>query len=183
MDIKTIRIAEWNANGLLHHKLELIKFLQDNKIDVLLVSETHCTIRTVLKIPNHSIYHCNHPDGTAHGGAAILIRTALQHYEAPAYQTDKTQAAIIQIKAQPWSFNIAAMYSPPRNKIEAEDYKNIFHHLANKFIAGRDWNAKHTSWGSRLTTPKRQKPTTIYNKLQLLIYFNGGTYILTIGPE
>jgi len=61
MDIKTIRIAEWNANGLLHHKLELIQFLQDNKIDVLLVSETHCTIRTVLKIPNYSIYHCNHP--------------------------------------------------------------------------------------------------------------------------
>ena len=31
MDIKTIRIAEWNANGLLHHELELIQFLQDNK--------------------------------------------------------------------------------------------------------------------------------------------------------
>jgi len=125
MDIKTIPIAEWNANGLLHHKLELIQFLQDNKIDVLLVSETHCTIRTVLKIPNYSIYHCNHPDGTAHGGAAILIRTALQHYAAPAYQTDKIQAAIIQIKAQPWPFNIAAMYSPPRHKIEAEDYKFV----------------------------------------------------------
>jgi hypothetical protein len=95
MDIKTIRIAEWNASRLLHHKLEPIQFLQDNKIDVLLISETHCTIRTVLNIPNYSIYRCNHPDGTAHGGAAILIRMALQHYETPAYQTDKIQAANI----------------------------------------------------------------------------------------
>jgi exonuclease III len=96
MNIRIIRIAEWNANGLLNHKLELMQVLQDNKIDVLLVPETHFTNGTVLKIPNYSIYHCNHPDGTAHGGAAILIRTtALQQYEVPAYQTDKIQAAII----------------------------------------------------------------------------------------
>jgi len=94
--------------------LNLYNFSKTTKIDALLVSETHCTIGRVLKIPKYSIYHCNHPDGTAHEGAAILIRSALQHYEAPAYQTDKIQAAIIQIKAQPWPFNIAAMYSPPR---------------------------------------------------------------------
>jgi len=123
MDLKTILIAEWNANGLLHHKIELIQFLQDNKIDVLLVLETHCTIRTVLKIPSYSIYHCNHSDGTAQGDAAILNLTALQHYEAPAYQTDKIQAAIIQIKAQPWPFNIVAMYSPPRHKIKQKTTK------------------------------------------------------------
>jgi exonuclease III len=117
MDIRTIRIAEWNANGLLNHKIKLMQFLPNNKIDVLLVSETHFTDRTVLKIPSYTIYHCNHPDGTAHGGAAVLIRTALQHYEVPAYQTEKIQAAIMQIKAQPWSFNIAAMYSPPRHRI------------------------------------------------------------------
>jgi hypothetical protein len=52
------------------------------------------------------------------------------------------------------------MYSPPRHKIESEDYKHFYHHLGNKFIAGGDWNAKHTNWGSRLTTPKGR------NKLQ-----------------
>jgi len=137
MDIKTIRIAEWNANGLLNHKLELIQLLQDKKIDILLVSETHCTTRRVLKFPNYSIYHCNHPDGTAHGDAAIIIRTALLHYEAPAYQTDKIQAAIIQIKVQPCTFNIAAMYSPPRHKIEAEDYKNFFPSPGKQIYSGR----------------------------------------------
>ena len=108
----------------------------------------------VVKIPNYSIYHCNHPDGTTHGGAAIIIRTTLQHYEVPAYQTDKTQATIIQIKAQPWSFNIAAMYSPPHHRIEVDDYDNFLHHRGNKFIVSGDWNTKHTNWGSRIVTPK-----------------------------
>ena len=43
------------------------------------------------------------------------------------------------------------MYSPPRHKIEAEDYKIFFHFLGNKFIVGGDWNAKHTNWGSSRT--------------------------------
>jgi exonuclease III len=166
MDIRTIRIAEWNANGLLNHKLELMQFLPDNKIDVLLVSETHFTNGTVLKIPNYSIYHCNHPDSTAHGGAAILIHTSPQHYKVPAYQTDKIQAAITQIKAQPWSFNIAAMYSPPKHRIEVEDYTNILHHFGNKFMVGGDWNAKHINWGSRLITPKGR------NLLQSITNYN-----------
>jgi hypothetical protein len=35
MEVKSLRIAEWNAKGLANHKLELIQFLHDN-IDVLL---------------------------------------------------------------------------------------------------------------------------------------------------
>lgn len=139
MDVRSLCIAEWNANGLPNHKLELMQFLQDNTIDVLLVSEKHFTDQTVLNIPNYSIYPCNHLDGTAQGGTAILIRNAIQHYQVP--QTHKIQAAIIQITAQPWSFNIAAMYSPPRHKIDVEDYEHFLHHLGNKFIMGGDWNA------------------------------------------
>jgi hypothetical protein len=96
--IKTLRIAEWNTNGLSNHKSELNQFLQDNNIDVLLVSETHSTDRTVLKIPNYSIYHCNHPNGTAHGGAAILIRKALQNYEVPLIKQTKYKLQLFKSK-------------------------------------------------------------------------------------
>jgi len=72
--IKTLRIAKWNANGVLNHTSEIIQFLQVTNIDILLEAETQFTDRTVVKILNYSIYHCNHPDG----GAAIIIRTTLQ---------------------------------------------------------------------------------------------------------
>jgi exonuclease III len=81
--VNTLRITQWNANGLANHKPELHQFLRDPNTDILLISETHFTDRTVFKLPGYSTYHCNHPDGTAHGGAAILIRTTLQNNEAP----------------------------------------------------------------------------------------------------
>jgi len=40
---KFLRIAQWNAKGLAQHKGEVQLFLQQNKIDILLVSETHFT--------------------------------------------------------------------------------------------------------------------------------------------
>jgi len=119
--INSLRIAAWNANGLLNHKPELIQFLHDTNTDIVLISETHFTNKTVFKIPNYIVYHCNHPNGSAHGGAAVIVRAALRHYEAPPYRTDKIQAAVLNIHDQPWSFNVAALYSPSRHSIRTDE--------------------------------------------------------------
>jgi hypothetical protein len=42
---KFLRIAQWNANGLAQHKDEDQLFLRHNKIDILLISETHSPLR------------------------------------------------------------------------------------------------------------------------------------------
>jgi exonuclease III len=42
---KFLRIALWNANVLAQHKDEIQLFLQHNKIDILLISETHFTTK------------------------------------------------------------------------------------------------------------------------------------------
>jgi hypothetical protein len=70
----SVRIAVWNANGLVRHVQKIILFLNINQIDILLISESHATDLTVLKIPNS-----NHPDGTAHAGSAIIIKSKLKH--------------------------------------------------------------------------------------------------------
>jgi hypothetical protein len=126
-----------------------------NKIDILLISETHFTDLTAFSIPLYSTYHMPHPEGTAHGGSAIIIRNAISHHELPKYQIDKIQATGVQVNAMPLQFNISAIYSPPRNAISSDDYKAFFRTLGNRFIAGGDWNAKHTHWGSRLITKGR----------------------------
>jgi hypothetical protein len=45
-----LRIALWNANGLAQHKYEIQLFLQQNKIDILLISGTHFTVKSYFKI-------------------------------------------------------------------------------------------------------------------------------------
>jgi exonuclease III len=51
----SVRIAAWNANGLANHVQEIILFLNINTIDILIISESHVTDRTVVKIPNCNI--------------------------------------------------------------------------------------------------------------------------------
>ena len=125
-----------------------------NKVDILLISESHATNRTVIKIPNYTVYYANHPDGRGHGGSAIIIKNSLRHHELNPYITDKIQSAKVKIQTTIWTLTIAAIYSPPKHKITTQEYQQYFNTLGSHFIAAGDWNAKHTTWGSRLTTLK-----------------------------
>lgn len=151
---KFIRIAQWNANGLQSHKEEIKLFLIQNFIDILLISETHFTDRNYFNIPRYKLYQTNHPDGTAHGGTAILIKENIEHYELPRYEENHIQATSIKVKGFPHETSISAVYCPPRHNIKREQFVEFFDTLGPTFIAGGDYNSKHTLWGSRLITTK-----------------------------
>ena len=84
-----LRISLWNANGLSSHRLELQTFLDMHDIDIALISETHFTSRTVFRHPRYTLLHTTHPDVTAHGVAAIIIRSSLRHHEHLRLQTNE----------------------------------------------------------------------------------------------
>jgi len=75
---KFLRIALWNANSLAQHKDEIQLFLQQSKIDIPLINETHFTTKSYFKIPHYNMYCTNHPDGTAHAGTAVIIKQSLR---------------------------------------------------------------------------------------------------------
>jgi hypothetical protein len=49
---------------------------------------------------------------------------------------------------------ISAVYLPPRHTAKQEQLEDYYNTLAHRFIAGGDYNSKHTDWGSRLTSPR-----------------------------
>jgi len=152
-----LRVVLWNANGLLNHKLEFQAFLDLHKIDIALISETHFTSRTVFKFPHYTKYHTIHPDNNAHGGAAIILRSSLQHYELLPHQTNAIHAATVRLDIRPCPLTISAIYCPPRHVIPTDDYITFFQSLGSRFLIGGDWNANHTAWGARLITLKGRK--------------------------
>lgn len=152
-----LKIGVWNANGLCQRKHELEVFKQTEDIDIMLISETHFTKRSYFKIPNYILYDTKHPDGTAHGGTAILIKTSIDHHRLHDYQEDHLQATTIQVSDRTGSFSLSAVYSPPKHKISAVAYEEFFRNLGGRFIAGGDYNAKHHSLGCRTTNPKGQQ--------------------------
>jgi exonuclease III len=118
--IHIYNIAAWNANGLLQRIKEVEVFLNTQKIDVLLVSETHFTEQNYVNIPNYITYATNHPDGRAHAGSAIIIRKCIKHHELPKYETDHIQATIVSIEDWDGNLTISTIYCPPSHKIKPE---------------------------------------------------------------
>lgn len=149
-----LKLAVWNSNGLTQHRQEIIAFLKLHEIDVMLISETHFTKNSHFVIPNYFVYNTPRPDGKPYGGSAIIIRRKIRHHELNEYKKSYIQATSIQLEERIGNLVISAVYCPPKHRISSDLFTNYFKTLGNRFIAGGDYNAKHTRWGSRLITPK-----------------------------
>lgn len=154
MDQRDLRIATWNANGILNKRHELEVFINSQHIDVCLISETHMTTQSYLRIRGYKIYHTIHPDNQAKGGSAIIIKETINHFEECHLQRVDIQLTMVGIKSTKQKLIVGAVYCPPRHNLKKEDYKILLQHPGERFIIGGDFNAKHVDWGSRLTTTK-----------------------------
>jgi tartrate dehydratase beta subunit/fumarate hydratase class I family protein len=54
----------------------------------------------------YKLYYTNRPDGTAHGGTAILITETIEHYELLKYEEDSIQSTSIKVKGFPFEVTI-----------------------------------------------------------------------------
>ncbi|EFN64984.1 RNA-directed DNA polymerase from mobile element jockey, partial [Camponotus floridanus] len=89
--------------------------------------------------------------------SAVIIKENIKHHEEINFSSEIIQATTIRIYIKKLQCNISAVYSSPRHNIMVEDYIEFLQSLGNRFVAGGDFNSKHTCWGSRLTTTKRRR--------------------------
>jgi hypothetical protein len=64
---KFLQLALWNATSLSQHT-------EEHNINVMLNSQMHFTEKSYLKLANYTVYHTNHPVGSARGGTDIIIK-------------------------------------------------------------------------------------------------------------
>lgn len=168
-----LRIALWNSNGLLNHLNELELFINGNKIDILLVTETHGTDRTYVKIPGYRAIFANHPSNKAYGGSAIIIKNSLNYIEYPPETSDAIQTTKIELQFVNERVVIASVYCRPRFSLGEADFDSLLQPLGNKFIIGGDFNSKHTHWGSRLCNPKGRQLLKSVQKNNIKVHSGG----------
>jgi hypothetical protein len=143
----------WNTNELLQYKENIIVTLVDQKIDVCLISETHITRESCIKLQGFGVYHTTHPNNCARGGSAVIIKEEISHHED--IKKEEFQVTSVKIKTTSGTITtVAAMYSPPRYNLQIEGYLNLLESFSGKFIIGEDFNSKNTHWGSRLSNTK-----------------------------
>jgi len=130
----------------------------------MLISETHFTTRSYFKSQNYVIYDTQHPDGTAHRGTAILIKNCIKHYLNGQYNLENLQATSITVEDWVGPLTIAAIYCPPKHTIKAKQFQHFYASLGHRFLAGGDYNTKHTHWGSRLIAPRGRELLKPYKR-------------------
>jgi len=95
---KSLLVLQFNANGLKNHINKLKNVLYHRRIDITHITETHCTKYSRFHIPGYNLLKVNHPDNTAHGVVAILIKSTLYFQPFPNYCHDHIQSCTILIK-------------------------------------------------------------------------------------
>ena len=80
----------------------------------MLISETHLTNKYNFNIPGFVFHKINHPDGKAHGGTGILVRTRLRRIALNKDSKDYIQAMSISVKCKNDKITISSVYCPPR---------------------------------------------------------------------
>lgn len=162
-------ILQWNSNGLAHQKNELYAFLLTNHINILLISEAHLTPNSSFHITGYSTYHCDHPDGSAHAGSAILIKSDIKHTLLPPYQNNAIQATNISLLLNHIPTTISSAYFRPGIKLNQDDLSLFFNSLGNHFLVGGDFNAKHPRWGFSLPNTRGRTLNNLIINLNLKI--------------
>lgn len=113
-NVNSLNIFLWNANGLKSHEPELLHLFIEKNIDIGLITETHCTPTSKNFFPGYNVYRADHPDGTAHGGSAIIISTKIHCQPLPNLQANTIQATKVQITLNHIPTTISSVYYPSR---------------------------------------------------------------------
>jgi hypothetical protein len=75
----------------------------------------------------------------------------------------------------PYAITITAVYNPHRHNLKQDHFATFFQTLGPKFIAGGDYNSKHTLWGLRLITTKGRELSKVIQEHNYS-FLSTGTY-------
>lgn len=164
----SLNLCQWNANGITNKKEELLHFLEEHRIDVLLLSETHLKPSLQLKFRNYNVIRNDRP-GRNGGGTAMLIKKNISYEELPTTQNVNLEITGAKITTAEGPINVYSAYLPPSSKAEFNEIQPLVHPTRPTIIAG-DFNAKHTDWNSKTINDIGRNLKTIAEELDLHIY-------------
>ncbi|KAK2577680.1 hypothetical protein KPH14_012829, partial [Odynerus spinipes] len=141
--------------------MDLQEFIQRNKIDIALISETKLTNSHKLTFKNHKVIRTDRPNAKMGGGTAIIIHNRLA-YSCISYPNSNNNQILehttvsIKVKAN-CKFIISSVYAPGSSKGNiSKELDSIFQKFklddihTYHIIAG-DLNARHILYGDTIT--------------------------------
>lgn len=177
----SLTVSSWNANGLSNKKAQLIQFLQDHRIDIMLLNETKLTTQDKLKVKDYSIVRRDRQNNQRAGGVAMLIRNEVPYQIINTNNNDSSiEHVTIKLKDDTY---ITCVYNQPRNKYSRQDLLNLLD-IGQKVLLIGDLNARHTTWNNRLNN---RNGNTLFDVSQIhpivIMYPSNHTHFPTNGSQ
>jgi hypothetical protein len=119
----------------------------------------------------------NHPDGTAHGGAALIISNKIAHTSSLPCTSLDMQVIDISLIINSIPVSIASAYLPQGRKFPDNEILLYLTEINNSFLLGANFNAKHHCWGcSTINTRGRSLQNLIITKNAKVLALRAPTY-------
>ena len=156
--LSSLKIIAINTNSLisLSKRYKLLNFLDTNKPDIALISETKLNKRYKIQFENYDIIRADRLNSQKGGGTAIIINRHFPYQQifSPSSSNNKiVEYTRIKIQNNNYNLFITSLYVNNLGKrIFIDEIKDLFHKLdltrgKNYYVMAGDLNARHTEWG------------------------------------
>ena len=171
----TFNICQWNSRSAISNKANLEILLQQNNIDIDLISETWFKPGSYISFPSYNVVRKDRVDGK--GGVAILIKNNIQFSEITSkVDFNEIMYVAVKIMLNNGSFlSLISLYIKPQSKISAFTWNNFFSNFSAPFLIGGDFNAHHVAWGCHDNDTLGNTLLDVINDNNL-VFLNNGSY-------
>lgn len=146
MEYKSVKICQWNAQGLCNlatiKQIEL--FVLKENIDILFLVETYLKPHHKFFIHGYSVYR-NDRLNSSKGGVAIAIKNSIHHELIAPIDTVSIENICVSSKLNGKTVSFICAYCPKFSSHFKSDIKKLSHSKNEFFIFG-DFNARNTAW-------------------------------------
>lgn len=147
-EIKSLKLLQWNAQGATTQSIitQIDLLLNEEKIDIAVISETFLTPGHAFTLSNYTIYR---KDRSTHGGGVLIaIQNNIAHRRLPNRQTVVAEEVSIEVIIDKTAIVFTSVYIPRYTKYYASDINKLTPNDKYFVILG-DFNAKHTAWNCK----------------------------------
>lgn len=151
-NINNIKVVFWNAQSICNKDkiFEFFNFLNEEHIDVGIVTETWLKYKNKLYDDKYVCYRVDRVD-ESHGGVAIVIKKNIKHQLMPAIKTKTFETIAVKVLLDDSEVVIIGTYFRGGNpsqllKNNFSHDLNLFNRINYKYIIAGDFNCRHAFW-------------------------------------
>jgi hypothetical protein len=142
-------------------RYELSKQVQEQRIDVALLSETHLKPHERFYISNYNFYRTDLFPGRK-GGNAVAVRKGIPHNHVDLPPLVSVEATGVCVPTGNSELMLAAVYKPPGRAWSDADITELLNFKHKSVLAG-DLNVKHPFWNSAVSNPSGEKLLKLFD--------------------